>query len=338
MKKMINAPVDVVDEMLEGLLLAHPDYLAKADGNLRCLVRAKEKGSGKVGIATGGGSGHLPLFLGYIGEGMLDGCSVGGVFQSPNPDEMLSVTEAIDHGAGVLYIFGNYGGDVMNFSLAAELAEAQDIKVEQVVAGDDVASAPKGSEANRRGVAGIIYVYKIAGACAEAGGSLVEVKAIAERACANMRSMGVGLSPCIVPEIGKPSFEIGESEMDLGMGIHGEPGIHRGPMQSADEITDTIMGHIAGDLELTKSDEVSVLINGLGATPADELYIVCRRAHQNLAKLGVSIFNTYVGEFATSMEMAGASISILRLDDELKGYLAAPASTPFFQQAALDRR
>jgi phosphoenolpyruvate---glycerone phosphotransferase subunit DhaK len=342
MKKFMNDPRLFVDEMLEGILLAHPKELMAVAGDLRCIVRAggeKDAGSGKkagkVGIATGGGSGHLPLFLGYVGKGLLDGCAVGGVFQSPSADQMLEVTKAIDSGAGVLYIYGNYGGDIMNFDMAAELADMEGIKVEQVVAGEDVASSPKGEEGKRRGVAGIFFVYKIAGALAGEGASLSDVKKVAEKVCAGVRTMGVALSPCIVPEVGKPSFTLGENEMEIGMGIHGEPGIHRGPLETADEIAVRMTSRLLEDLPYKKGDEVAVLLNGLGATPKEELYILGRKLHHILQENGISVFHTYVGEFATSMEMAGASISLLRLDGELKRLLAAPADSPFFTQNQL---
>jgi dihydroxyacetone kinase-like protein len=335
MKKFMNDPILFVDEMIEGILAAHPGKLVYAANDIRCIIKGGNKIKGKVGIATGGGSGHLPLFLGYVGDGLLDGCAVGGVFQSPSSEQMLNVTKAIDSGAGVLYIYGNYGGDIMNFDMAAEMADLEKIKVEQVIAGEDVASAPKGEERKRRGVAGIFYVYKIAGAMANELASLAEVKRVAEKASANVRTMGVALTPCIVPEAGKPSFMLGENEMEIGMGIHGEPGIHRGPLKKADEIIDEILPRILNDLPFKKDDEVSVLINGLGATPKEELYILYRRVNQLLKQKGIIVYNTYIGEFATSMEMAGASVSILKLDDELKRLLSKPALSPFFEQTQL---
>lgn len=335
MKKFLNDPAKFVDEMIQGIVAAHPKQLKYAADDLRCIVRADEKKEDKVGLATGGGSGHLPLFLGYVGKGMLDGCSVGGVFQSPSAQQMLEVTKAIDSGAGVLYIYGNYGGDVMNFDMAAEMADMEDIRVEQVVAGEDVASAPKGREDKRRGVAGIFYVYKIAGAYAEEMASLDEVKRVAEKVCANVRTMGVALSPCTIPEVGKPTFEIGEGEMEIGMGIHGEPGIQRGPLKTADEVVEKMLLPILEDLPYQKGAEVSVLINGLGATPKEELYVMYRKVDEILKAKGISVYHTYIGEFATSMEMAGASISLLKLDDELKRLLAKPANTPFFEQVQL---
>jgi len=335
MKKFINEPKHFVDEMLEGILLAHPDQLAHAAGDRRCIVRAGAPRKGKVGIATGGGSGHLPLFLGYVGQGMLDGCSVGGVFQSPSSEQMLNVTKAISAGAGVLYIYGNYGGDIMNFDMAKDMAAMEDIRVEQVVGAEDVASAPKGQEQKRRGVAGIFFLYKCAGAMAEAMAPLAEVKRVAEKAAASVRTMGVALSPNIVPEIGKPQFTIGENEMEIGMGIHGEPGIRRGPLKSVDGIVEEMMGPVLSDLPYKAGDEVAVLINGLGATPREELYLISRKVSLILKEKKIAVFHVYVGEFATSLEMAGASLSLLRLDDELKKLLARPARTPFFEQVQL---
>lgn len=334
MKKIINKPENYVNEMLEGLYIAHPDLITYTANDLRCLVTAN-KVEGKVGIATGGGSGHLPLFLGYVGKGMLDGCCVGDVFQSPSTDQMLEVTKAIDSGAGVLYIYGNYNGDIFNFDMAAEMAAYEEnIRVESVVIGEDVASAAPskpGEKNTRRGVAGMVFVFKCAGAAASMMKDLDEVKRIAEKAAANVRSMGVALTPCTVPRVGRPSFEIGEDEMEIGMGIHGEPGIRRGKLLPADLIVDEILEKIVADLPYVCGDEVAVMVNGLGATPLDEQYIVTRRIHQNLTERGISVYRYFVGEFATSLDMAGLSISLLKLDDELKTMLNAPAHTPFFR-------
>jgi phosphoenolpyruvate---glycerone phosphotransferase subunit DhaK len=335
MKKFLNKPENFVDEMIEGIIAAHPDQLTYVENDLRCIVRAGKRKPGKVGLATGGGSGHLPLFLGYVGEGMLDGCSVGGVFQSPSAEQMLNVTKAIDAGAGVLYIYGNYGGDILNFDMAAEMAEMENIKVMSLVGADDVASASRDEKNKRRGVAGIFFVYKIAGAKADELASIAEVKRVAEKAAANVRTMGVALTACIVPEVGKPGFTIGDDEMEIGMGIHGEPGIHRGKLKTADEVVDTMMAAVLEDLPFKKDDEVAVLINGLGATPKEEMYIVYRRIDRILKQKGICVLHVYVGEFATSMEMAGFSISLLKLDDELKPLLAKPARTPFFEQVQL---
>jgi len=331
-KKIINDPFAFVDEMLEGILLAHPDRLRLVGADKRAVVRADAPVKGKVGIATGGGSGHLPVFMGYVGKGFVDGCAIGNVFSSPTVEQMLAATQAIDGGVGVLYLFGNYSGDVMNFGMAAEMAGAEGIHVETVLAADDVASAPKGEEKRRRGVAGIFYAYKLAGAKAETMAPLAEVKRIAEKAIAHTRSMGVALSPCTVPAAGRPTFTLGEDEMEIGMGIHGEPGVRRGKLEPADRITETILTAILADMDLTQGDEVSVLVNGLGATPKEELYVMYRKVHQILSRRGVRIYRPYIGEYVTSMEMAGASVSLCKLDAELKVLLDAPASTPFVVQ------
>ncbi len=334
MQRLLNDPKNYVDEMLEGVYLAHADQVKCVGDDKRCYVTTKKK-DGKVGIATGGGSGHLPLFMGYVGEGMLDGCSIGGVFQSPSADQMAEVTRAIDAGAGVLYIYGNYGGDIMNFDMAKDLVEFDDIEVRQVVAGEDCVSAPKGMENKRRGVAGIYYVFKCAGGAAAAMLPIDEVERIAQKAADNVRTMGVALTPCIIPENGKANFSIEAGHMELGMGIHGEPGIDKGPIKPVDEVVDAMMERILPDLPYSSGDEVAVLINGLGATPLEELYIIYRRVAQVLAEKNIKVFTANIGEYATSMDMAGASISLLKLDDELKKYLAMPCNTPFVKQAQL---
>ncbi|MFT4146294.1 MAG: dihydroxyacetone kinase subunit DhaK [Mobilitalea sp.] len=335
MKKIINNPENYVNEMLEGLYTAHSDLITYTNDDLRCLITANKVGK-KVGIATGGGSGHLPLFLGYVGKGMLDGCSVGDVFQSPSAEQMLAVTKAIDTGAGVLYIYGNYNGDIFNFDMAADMADFEaDIKVESVVAGEDVASAApvrEGEKNLRRGVAGIFFVYKCAGAAAADLLSLEEVKRIAQKTCDNVRTMGVALTPCIVPRVGKAGFSLGDDEMEIGMGIHGETGIRRTKLASADDITDEMLDKIVLDLPFVSGDKVAVLVNGLGATPLDEQYIVTRRIDQYLKEKNIKVHRYYVGEYVTSLEMSGLSISMLRLDEELTRYLDAPAHTPFFRQ------
>lgn len=337
MKKIMNDPNNYLKEMLEGIYIAHKDKVTYLEDDLQCLVTTHIK-KGKVGIATGGGSGHLPLFLGYVGDGMLDGCCVGDVFQSPSAQQMLAVTKHIDQGAGVLYIYGNYNGDIFNFDMAAEMAEfEEDIHVETVLGADDVASAaPKkeGEKSTRRGVAGIVFVYKCAGAAAQRMMPLEEVKRIAEKASHNVRTMGVALTPCIVPRVGKAGFHIGDDEMEIGMGIHGETGIRRGPLEPADQIVDEMLEKILGDLPFTAEDEVAVLVNGLGATPFDEQYIVTRRISMHLQEKGIHVHRYYVGEYATALEMAGFSISLLKLDEELKTLLDDPAETPFFKQSS----
>lgn len=333
MKKMINKPEDFVPEMLDGLLKAHPDQLSYAE-DIQTIVRADAPVEGKVGLATGGGSGHLPVFLGYVGKGMLDGCAVGDVFQSPSADQMLAVTRRINGGKGVVYIYGNYGGDVMNFDMAAEMADMEDIPVRTVLVKDDVASASPADADRRRGVAGMVFAFKVAGAKADRGGSLAEVADIAQKALANIRTMGVALSPCTVPRAGKPTFTIADDEMEIGMGIHGEPGMKREKLQTADQIATRMTKAILDDMKPSTGDRLAVMVNSLGATPPEELYILYRRAHEILDAKGLTVHRAYIGEFATSMEMAGASFTFFRLDDELVDLLDAPAHTPFFSQAS----
>lgn len=332
MKKILNQPKDFVPEMLAGLLKAYPTQLDCAAGDVHCIVRADAPVQGKVALATGGGSGHLPVFLGYVGKGMLDGCAVGDVFASPSAEQMLEVTRRIHAGKGVVYIYGNYGGDIMNFDMAAEMADLEDIQVQTVLVTDDVASAPAEKANRRRGVAGMVFAFKTAGAKADLGGSLDEVVAAAQKTLANCRSMGVALSPCTVPLAGRPTFTIAEDEMEIGMGIHGEPGMKREKLQTADRIAERMAKAILEDLQPKAGERMAVMVNGLGATPPEELYILYRKAHEILTGQGLSIYRAYVGEFATSMEMAGASFTFLRLDDELISLLDHPASTPFFKQ------
>jgi dihydroxyacetone kinase-like protein len=332
MKKILNDPAQFVPEMLEGLLKAHADQLGFAGDDIHCIVRADAPVTGKVALATGGGSGHLPVFLGYVGKGMLDGCAVGDVFASPSAEQMLEVTRHIHAGQGVVYIFGNYSGDVMNFEMAAELADMEGIPVRSVLVKDDVASAPPAEAQRRRGVAGMVFAFKIAGARAEQGGTLDEVAAVAQKALDNIRSMGVALSPCTVPMAGRPTFSIGEDEMEIGMGIHGEPGIKREKLQHADPIAERMSLAILDDLKPARGDRLAVMVNSLGATPQEELYILYRRVHAILQERGLQVHRAYIGEYATSMEMAGASLTFFRLDDELAALLDYPARTPFFTQ------
>jgi dihydroxyacetone kinase-like protein len=333
MKKIINKPEDFVDEMMDGIIAAYGDKVKLLNGDKRILLSAYPKKEGKVGIVTGGGSGHLPLFLGYVGQGMLDGCAVGNVFASPSSQKMADMIRACDSGAGVLCLFGNYGGDVLNFEMARETVDFDDIKTTMALGRDDVASSPKETAEKRRGVAGIVYAYKIAGAAAEKMLNLEEVTAIAQKALDNTRTMGIALSPCIVPEVGKPTFSINDDEIEIGMGIHGEPGIEVKKMMSADEIAELMIAKIHADMPLKQGDEVSVLINGLGGTPLEEQFILYRKIHLLLKDLGVSVYMPHIGEFATSMEMMGLSASVLKLDGQLKELLRAPASTPFYTNA-----
>ncbi|MFD1064463.1 dihydroxyacetone kinase subunit DhaK [Oceanobacillus locisalsi] len=332
MKKFINKPENVVSEMLEGLLTAHSDLLKSVENNPKNLARKDAPVQDKVAIVSGGGSGHLPLFLGYIGKGMLDGVAVGEIFASPSSKQIFDITKEVNSGKGVLYLYGNYGGDVMNFDMASEMAEMEDIETATVIGTDDVASMPKGQENQRRGVAGLFYLYKLAGAKAEEGASLEEVAEVAKRANQSVRTMGVGLSPCILPEVGKPSFTIEEGQMEIGMGIHGEPGYYKGEIQTADEVAETIVSNISSDLALEAGNEVSVLVNGLGATPLEEQYIIFRKVSNIFQEKNITIDKVYIGEYATSMEMAGLSISVLKLDDELKRLLNTPYTTPFHVQ------
>lgn len=332
MRKIINDPANFVDEMIEGIVLAHPDKVRLASTDPRVLVRVDAPKSGRVGIVTGGGSGHLPLFKGYVGAGLCSGVAIGNVFSSPSSRQCLEATKAVDGGAGVLYIFGNYGGDVLNFGLAADMAELDGIETRTVLGRDDVASQPRERAADRRGVAGIFFVYKAAGAAAERGDSLDQVAAVAEDIVENTATMGIGLSPTILPTTGKPSFELPDGEMEIGIGIHGEPGIHRGALETAEEIVGRLLPAIMTDLALKAGDRVAVLVNGLGATPLEELYVLYRSVHQTLSDAGISIDKKYIGEYATSLEMAGASLSLLKLDDSRKALLDAPADSPFFRE------
>jgi phosphoenolpyruvate---glycerone phosphotransferase subunit DhaK len=332
MKKFINDPIKVVDETIAGILKAYPNHLRMVKDSPRSLVRADAPIKGKVGICTGGGSGHIPVFLGYVGPGLLDGVAVGNVFSSPSSDAMYAATKEVNGGAGVLYLFGNYGGDKMNFEMAAEMAQMDDIEVKMSIAADDVASAPRAEKERRRGVAGIFFAYKIAGAKAETKASLDEVKTVTDRVIENTCTIGVALTPCIIPAVGQPNFTIADDEMEVGMGIHGEKGIERTKLKPADEVAVIMAERVISDLPYKRGDEVAVLVNGLGATPPEELFILYNKFADILGSDGIKVFRTYVGEYATSMEMAGASISLLRLDDEMQKLLLAPAYSPFLLQ------
>lgn len=333
MKKILNDPTEFVDEFVAGILLAHPDQLRAVTDDLRVLADPLSPRNGKVGIVTGGGSGHLPLFKGYVGEGLCSAVAVGNVFSSPSVDQCLEATKAADGGAGVLYIYGNYGGDVLNFDMAADLADLEGIDVRTVLGRDDVASQPRERAEDRRGVAGIFFVYKIAGAAAARGDQLDEVTRIAQKAADSTATMGVGLTPTILPTTSRASFALAEDEMEVGIGIHGEPGFHRGPLATAAEIAQMIVPKLIDDLALTGGDDIAVLVNGMGATPLEELYVLYRDVRTITDAAGIAVRKSYVGEYATSLEMAGASISFLRLDQELQELLEAPAHSPFFREA-----
>ncbi|MDK2924413.1 MAG: phosphoenolpyruvate---glycerone phosphotransferase subunit DhaK [Bacillota bacterium] len=331
MKKLINQPDRVVEDMLAGMAAAYPQYIRLLP-DLNVVVRADAPVKGKVALVSGGGSGHEPTHGGYVGRGMLDAACAGNVFTSPTPDQVLAAIKAVDGGAGVLLVVKNYTGDIMNFDMAAEMAAAEGIETASVVVNDDVAVENSTWTQGRRGIAGTIFVHKIAGAKAQAGGSLSEVKAVAEKVIANVRSMGMALTPCVVPAAGKPNFTLAEDEMEIGMGIHGEPGTHREKIKPADEITAHLTEKVLNDLPFKSGDEVAVMVNGLGGTPLMELFIVNKKVAAMLAERGIKVFRTYVGEFMTSLEMAGCSVTLLRLDEELKELLAAPADTPGFKQ------
>ena len=330
MKKIMNDPKDFVKEEVEGIIAAYGDKISLLNDDFRMAIRKDAPVKGKVGIVTGGGSGHLPLFLGYVGEGMLDGCAVGNVFASPASSKMADLIRACDAGAGVLCLFGNYGGDLLNFKMACEDVEFDDIQTAILLGADDVASSPVETKEKRRGVAGIVYAYKIAGAAADKMMSLDEVVRVTKKALENMYTMGIALSPCIVPEVGKPTFHIEEDELEFGMGIHGEKGIEVKKFTTADEIATNMLDKILEEADLKSGDEVSVMINGLGATPTEEQFIIFRKVSQILKDKGVQIVMPHIGEYATSMEMAGLSLTVLKLDEELKDLLRYPASTPFY--------
>lgn len=330
MKKIINNPNNVVEDMLDGMVAAHPEYIKKLD-NANVIVRKNSPIKGKVAIVSGGGSGHEPSHGGYVGTGMLDAAVAGAVFTSPTPDQVYEAVKAVDGGAGVLLVIKNYSGDVMNFDMAKDLADMDGIKVESVVVNDDVAVENSTYTAGRRGIAGTVFIHKIAGAKAEQGASLEEVKRVAEKVISNVRSMGMALSSCIVPAAGKPNFTLGEDEIEIGMGIHGEPGTHRESIKTADEITEHLVNKILDDITVEKGEEVAVMVNGLCSTPLMELYIVNKKVNEMLQSKGIKIHKTFVGEFMTSLEMAGYSVTILKLDDELKALLDEPANTAAFK-------
>lgn len=330
MKKIINNPEFVVEDMLKGIVAAHPEYVKKVEG-VNVLVRSNSPVKGKVALVSGGGSGHEPAHGGYVGQGMLDGAIAGAVFTSPTPDQVYEAIKAVDSGNGVLLVIKNYTGDVMNFEMAKEMAEMDGIKVETVIVNDDVAVENSTYTAGRRGIAGTVFVHKIAGAKAETGASLEEVQSTAQKVIDNVRSMGMSISSCIVPAAGKENFTIGENEMEIGMGIHGEPGTHREEIKTADEITEHLVNRILEDMPIASGEEVAVMVNGLSSTPLMELYIVNKKVSEILGEKGIKTHKTLVGEYMTSLEMAGFSVTLLKLDDELKGLLDAPANTPGFK-------
>ncbi len=331
MKKLLNDPAKFVDEMLDGLCAAHPEFYRRAAPGARVIVRADAPVAGKVAIVSGGGSGHLPIFTGYVGPGLLDGCAIGEVFSSPSVEQIADAMRAANGGAGVLRLYGNYGGDCMNFDMAGEMLEMEDIPSTTVLLTDDVASAKPEERQKRRGVAGMVYAYKIAGAKADTGADLTEVTRVAQKVADACRSVGAALTPCTVPLAGKPTFQIADDEMEMGMGIHGEPGVWRGKLRTADQVAAEMMDKLLADQPLARGDRVSILVNSLGATPPEELYILYRHAAARLKDVGAEIVMPLVGRYATSMEMAGVSFTICKLDGELEGLLKAPAACAFWR-------
>ena len=331
MQKFINKPQDVVDEMLQGFVKAHADLVSTTE-NERVLKYKKAPVSGKVGIVTGGGSGHKPAFIGYIGRNMVDAVAVGEIFSSPPAQMFYEAIKTADSGKGVAILYGNYAGDNMNVSMAMELAENEGIKVKKVVANDDVPSAPKSEAEKRRGVAGEILMWKAGGAKAAMGGSLDEVIAVAKKAINSTRSMGVGLSPCTIPEVGHPNFSIDPGKMEVGIGHHGEPGIEVTALETASQIARRMCEVIIPDLPFNKGDEVIVLLSGLGSTPVMELYILYNEAEKILKEKGIRIHTAYIGNYFTSLEMAGATLSLMKLDEELKACMDYEADSVGFRQ------
>ena len=329
MKKIINEPSNFVKESIQGLVASHPDIYAYAKDNESVITRAV-KGNNKVGIVTGGGSGHLPVFTGYVGKGMLDACAIGSVFASPSVDQIASAIRNGDNGNGVLCIIGNYGGDVMNFDMACEIVAEEGIRTKKLIIADDIASASYEEKLKRRGIAGMIYIFKIAGSLAESGKSIDEVFKLTSLANENIRTLGVALSPCILPEAGKPTFEISKDEIEIGMGIHGEPGIKREKLRQADPLVDDLCERLLRDIKLKSEEKVSIMINSLGSTPLEELYIVSKRVNENLSKLKIKVIKSHVGRYATSMEMAGMSITVLKLTDDLEKNLLSNSKCPFW--------
>ena len=327
MKKLINDSDDVVDEMIDGMVAAHPDRFRRLP-DTQVLVRDDAPVDGKVALVTGGGSGHEPTHAGYVGDGMLDGAAAGDVFSSPTADEFEALIDACDAGDGVLAIVKNYEGDVMNFDTAIELAEMEGVEVDSVVVDDDVAVEDSLYTSGRRGVCGTILVHKAAGAKAAEGADLAEVKRVAEKVVDNVGTMGMALTSCVTPEKGEPTFDLGDDEIELGIGIHGEPGTERTEIMSANAVTDELTEAVLDDLDLDDGQEVLTIVNGMGGTPQMELFVVNRRLQELLGEHGLETWDAWVGDYMTSLDMMGASITVCAVDDELKDLLGAPADTP----------
>jgi dihydroxyacetone kinase-like protein len=330
-KKFLNNPDDVVEEMLEGVVKAHANYLRPVDGSNRALVARAGPRAGKVGLVVGGGTGHEPAFLGYVGKGLADAVAVGNIFSSPPPGPILQCAKAASGGEGVLFVYGNYAGDVMNFEMAAEMAAEDNIEVRTVVTTDDISSSPLEDRDGRRGVAGNFFIFKIAGAACDRDLSLKACEAATRKANDRTFTMGVALEPCSLPQTRRHNFEIGPDDMEIGMGIHGEPGVMREKMMSADGVVDVVMDRIFSEMKPVAGDRVAVLVNSFGGTPLMELYILYRRVEQRLSAKGIKIEANWVGHYCTSLDMVGASISILHLDQELTDLLHHPCDTAFLR-------
>lgn len=316
MQRILNDPDYVVDEMLQGFLKNHRD-IVMATENPR-VIKARKSAAGKVGVVTGGGSGHKPAFLGYVGRGLADAAAVGEVFSSPTAKAFYDAFKAVDQGKGVACLYGNYSGDNMNVRMAVKMASKDGLAVKTVVANDDAASAPADQPDKRRGGAGEIFMWKVGGARAAAGGSLDEVIAVAQKAVANTRSVGIGLSPCTLPAVGHPNFEIKDGTMELGIGHHGEPGVSVIPLETAAEMAARMAGIVLGDYPYAEGEEAAVLVSGLGATPVMEVYILYNELEKILSAKGIRVYRSYVGNYFTSLEMMGATLTMMKLDDELK--------------------
>ncbi|MBY5666353.1 dihydroxyacetone kinase subunit DhaK [Rhizobium leguminosarum] len=329
-KKLINSGADAVDEMLQGILAAHPRHLYAVENMPRAIIARNGPRRGKVGLVIGGGSGHEPTFLGFVGKGLADAAAIGNVFASPPPDPIIACAMAVDGGAGVLFMYGNYAGDVMNFDMAAEMLALDEIEVRTVLTTDDVASAPADQRDKRRGVAGNVFIFKAAGAACDLLYSFDDVERVARHANARTYTMGVALSPCSLPQTLRPNFLIGEGEMEIGMGIHGEPGVAREPLKPADEVTDELLDSILREMKADRGDRVAVLVNSLGSTPMMELYIMMRRVKSRLDDAGLILHTSLVGNYCTSLEMAGASITVMHLDDELQRLIDHPCDCAMF--------
>ena len=330
-KKLINDPKYLIEEMLEGIVAAHPDHLRQLPSNPRAVVARNGPRRDKVGLVIGGGSGHEPTFVGFVGKGLADAAAIGNVFASPPPDPIHECAKAVDGGAGVLFMYGNYAGDIMNFDMAAELAAVDNIEVRTVLTTDDVASAPRDRRGDRRGVAGNFFIFKAAGGACDKMWAIDECERAARKANDQTYTMGVALTPCSLPQTLKPNFDIGPDDMEIGLGIHGEPGVAREPLKSADAVTDEILDRILAEMPASRGDKVAVLVNSLGSTPLMELYVMNRRVRQRLDASGIGVHKTWVGHYCTSLEMAGASISLMLLDKELTTLLDHPCDCAMFR-------